>query len=122
MVEEAYAVARAWGFVPKSEIVWVKTSGSEAYNELGALKLHFGMGRYVRASHESCVVAVKGNPARKSASVRSVFHAPVGRHSAKPERFYDIVEELAFGPYCELFGRTRRAGWTQHGDELPPEP
>lgn len=25
MVEEAYEVARAWGFTPKSEIIWIKT-------------------------------------------------------------------------------------------------
>jgi N6-adenosine-specific RNA methylase IME4 len=129
MVEEAYAVVRAWGFEPKSEIVWVKTTGNADPEEpldvtdlpLGA-KLHFGMGRSVRAAHETCVIAKKGHPALRSASVRSVFFAPVGRHSAKPACFYGLVEQLAFGPYHELFARTRRPGWTAQGDELPPAP
>src|SRR5688572_24520039 len=51
-VEEAYSVVRAWGFKPKSEIVWRKLTKTG--------KKHFGMGRYVRASHESCIVAVRG--------------------------------------------------------------
>lgn len=108
-VEEAYRVVRAWGFVPKSEIVWEKlTSGGKA---------HFGMGRYVRASHESCIVAVRGRVKPLSRSVRSRFAAPVGRHSQKPEAFFDIVESLSAGPYVELFARRQRPGWTCYGDE-----
>lgn len=111
-VEEAYRVVRAWGFIPKSEIVWQKltTSGLP----------WFGMGRQVRASHETCVIAVRGRPERLSASIRSTFSAPAGRHSEKPECFYtDVVEKLSPGPYVELFARTDRSGWTCIGDQAP---
>lgn len=109
-VEEAYRVVRAWGFVPKSEIVWEKvTSGGKA---------HFGMGRYVRASHETCIVATRGRVKPLSRSVRSRFAAPTGEHSEKPAAFYAIVESLAAGPYVELFARRQRQGWTCLGDEL----
>ena len=109
-VEEAYRVVRAWGFVPKSEIIWRKlTSNGNPW---------FGMGRSVRASHETCIIATRGRPVRKSASVRSVFDASVGRHSAKPEVFYDLVEQLSDGPYVELFARRQRPGWTCIGLEL----
>lgn len=110
-VEEAYRVCRAWGFTPKSEIVWEKlTSGGKA---------HFGMGRYVRASHETAIVAVRGKVQPLARNVRSRFAAPVGKHSEKPEAFYGLVEQLSAGPYVELFGRRARPGWTVLGDQAP---
>lgn len=112
MVEEAYFVCRAWGFTPKSEIVWEKTTVSG--------KPHFGMGHYVRASHESCIVAVKGRPKPVNKGVRSRFSAPTGRHSEKPQAFFDLVDQLVGpGPKAELFARTTRPGWTAFGNEVP---
>jgi len=115
MVEEAYTVARAWGFERvDSELVWRKTTKNGL--------VHFGMGRAAtRQSHESCIIARRGSPARRSGSVRSVFDAPVGRHSEKPAAFFDLVEELAWGPYVEIFARTRRPRWAAIGDQLPPK-
>lgn len=117
MVEEAYRVVRAWGFAPKSEIVWQKLTKKG--------KRWMGMGRHVRASHETCIIAVRGRPKRLSAAIRSRFAAkvPVGPdgkyvHSAKPEAFYDIVERLAPGPFVELFARRQRPNWTCFGDQI----
>ncbi len=116
MQEEALQVVRAKGFRPVSEVVWDKlTKHGEPW---------FGMGRYVRASHETAIIAVRGRPRIASRSVRSRFDASVptdarGRyiHSAKPEYFYRlIVERLSPGPYLELFARRRRTGWTCRGD------
>lgn len=116
-VKEAYAVCDAWGFTPKSELVWVKKTPTN--------KVHFGMGRYVRMSHESCIIGARGKALSliKSHSVRSVFEAPIGEHSEKPDRFFEIVEELTLhGPYLELFARKRRDGWHQDGTfEHEPE-
>lgn len=109
-VEEAYSVVRAWGFEPKSEIVWRKMTASG--------KEHFGMGRYVRAAHETCIVARRGRFKPTCLSVRSVFEAPTGEHSEKPAAFYELVERLTPGPYAELFARRRREGWMQWGNEL----
>jgi N6-adenosine-specific RNA methylase IME4 len=114
-VEEALSVVRAWGFVPKSEIVWLKKT------ETG--KPWFGMGRYVRASHETCIIAARGKaiPLIQNRSTRSIFEAPAGAHSQKPEAFYEIVEKLCLGPRLELFARRHREGWTCVGDELQAE-
>ena len=111
--EEALRVVRAWGFVPKTELVWIKTMPDTN-------KLAFGMGRYVRASHETCIIAARGKATQliRNRSVRSVFFAPRGAHSEKPQQFFDIVESMAEGPYCELFARTRRNGWLQYGNQL----
>jgi N6-adenosine-specific RNA methylase IME4 len=113
MQQEALDVAKAWGFVVKSEIVWEKLT------KLG--KPHFGMGRYVRASHEVCLVCTRGRVKVKSRSIRSRFAAPVQEHSRKPDEIYAIAEALSDGPYVELFARRRRAGWTSIGNELPAE-
>jgi site-specific DNA-methyltransferase (adenine-specific) len=112
MQEEALRVIRAWGFVPKSELIWQKLTKTG--------KRHFGMGRYVRLEHEVCIIAVRGRGRRwlKTRSMRSMFSAKVGEHSAKPDEFYELVEKLARGPHCELFARKVRKGWVQFGDEL----
>jgi N6-adenosine-specific RNA methylase IME4 len=118
MQQEALDVVRAWGFTVKTEIVWHKLTK----NGLS----WFGMGRTLRASHETCLVATRGRPQLTSRSIRSVFSAPVpvdetGRyiHSAKPESFYTgIVEKLAPGPYAEMFSRRTRAGWTMLGNQV----
>jgi len=112
MVEEAYQVCRAWGFEPKSEIVWRKLSST-------GKKEHFGMGWHVRAAHETCILAVRGKPKPLVRNIRSTFEAAASRqHSAKPEIFYtDIVEKLSDGPYVELFARGQRPGWTCLGKE-----
>ncbi len=111
MQEEALRVMRCWGFTPKSELVWCKLTKN--------LRRHFGMGRYVRMEHEVCLIGVRGKCFPWDKGVRSVFTAPVGEHSAKPDAFYEIVERLyPGGPFHELFARRRREGWTQEGDEL----
>jgi N6-adenosine-specific RNA methylase IME4 len=110
MQEEAFAVAKAWGFKVKAEMVWKKLTPTG--------KRWFGMGRQVRMEHEIVLLATRGRPERKRADVRSVFEAQAGRHSEKPEAFYEILESLYDGPYVELFARRQRDGWTCLGNEL----
>lgn len=114
MQQEALDVLAAWGFTLKSEMVWVK----KTFTGLP----HFGMGRFVRASHETCLIATRGRGIDliRSHSVRSVFEAPVARHSEKPDRFYEIVRELTTGRRCELFARRRRPGFVAFGDQVEP--
>lgn len=111
MQQEALDVIAAWDFEVKAEIVWKKLTKHG--------KRHFGMGRHVRMEHEVCLIATSGKPQTLDKSVRSIFEAPVGRHSEKPQAFYKIVERLREGPYCELFARRLREGWNQYGNELP---
>jgi N6-adenosine-specific RNA methylase IME4 len=120
MPEEALAVVRAWGFTPKAELVWIKRDPGG--------KCTPGMGHYVRNTHETCIIATRGKaiPLRLSRRIPSFFEAarplkPGSKkplHSAKPEKFFDMVERLVRGPYVELFARRRREGWTCLGLEL----
>lgn len=106
---EALQVLDAWDFELKTEIIWKKLTATG--------KRHFGMGHHVRAEHETCLVATSGRPATLDHSIRSICEAPVGRHSEKPEKFYTLVERLREGPYCEIFARRQRSGWTCLGLE-----
>lgn len=40
-----------------------------------------------------------------------------GAHSAKPEAFMDMVEQVSPGPRLELFARRQRLGWDTWGNE-----
>jgi hypothetical protein len=73
LVEYAYAVARAWGFAPKTEVIWRKQTKNGAR--------HFGMGRQFRMEHEACIVATRGKPKPLVRNIRSVFDA---RRSTAP--------------------------------------
>lgn len=109
--EAALQVVRAWDFVPKTELVWEKLTRTG--------RPHFGMGRYLRASHETCIVATRGKCPPAVRTVRSRFAAPVGVHSQKPDEFYEIVERLyPHATKYELFARRVRPGWVQLGYEL----
>lgn len=111
MPVDALHVVREWGFEPKTELVWRKLTPTG--------KPHFGMGRILRAAHETCIIATRGRRIEpKTRSMRSVFEAPVGRHSEKPEEFYRLVEALFDGPYVELFARRPRLNWSTYGNEL----
>lgn len=116
MQQEALDVAKAWGFTVKGEMVWIKTTSKTDW--LGSPRLAFGMGRQVRYCHETCLIATRGKAPPRVRSIRSVFFAPIGKHSAKPDTFYSIIEAMHDGPYLELFARRHRIGWTCVGNEL----
>lgn len=122
MQQDALDVARFWNFQIKTDLVWLKktTDGLR----------WFGMGRTLRAEHETCLVCTRGTPRLLNHSTRSTFvtdldlaglSARARRHSEKPEEFYEIVERLSDGPYLELFARKQRPGWTCIGNELGAE-
>jgi len=115
---EANMVIGAWGFTPKSEIIWQKLTKKG--------KPWFGMGRHLRMAHETCVLATRGRAKPLSKNVRSVFSAKVpvdekGKyvHSGKPDEFFDLVMQLCGGPYIELFARKDRPNWVCVGDQAP---
>jgi hypothetical protein len=86
-----------------------------------ARRVRILLGHYVRLSHEVCVIAARPGAASRilSHAIASVFFAPLGVHSEKPQAFFDLVEALSPGPYVELFARKARGStWTAVGDEL----
>ena len=116
MQEMALRVCRAWGFRPYGEMIWVKRTTKD--------KLWCGMGLLLRSSHETCLVGVRAKPKGRmpvphGKNTRSVIEAKyTGRHSGKPEAFFNEIEHMLDGPYYELFARQQRPGWICSGDEL----
>ena len=98
---EAMRVIDAWGFTYRTSLVWVKGS--------------IGMGYYARQQHELLLVATRGSlpTPRERDRPASVLTAPTGRHSAKPEIVYTLIETMY--PELErreLFQRgATREGW-----------
>jgi N6-adenosine-specific RNA methylase IME4 len=107
LLGEALEVAQAWGFELKTTICWIKPS--------------IGMGKWVRNRHELLLVCRRGNypPPDPEDCVDSVVEAPRGRHSEKPEVFYELIEQMyPQASKLELFARSRRAGWSAWGNEV----
>ncbi len=111
--EEAIKVAKAWGFTIKtmSGFNWVKQTNSG--------KLDFGMGFWTRAGSELCMIAVKGNPKRVNAGVRSVVLDVNSKHSKKPNSIRKSIETLMGDVNrVELFARDYYDGWDVWGNEV----
>ena len=113
MLKEALTVIEAWGFKYKSiAFLWVKL------NRSGKGKF-FGLGRWTRGNSEICLLATKGKPQRKSASVFQIIETPIQRHSQKPEEARTkIIELMGDLKKIELFAREKANTWDVWGNEV----
>jgi N6-adenosine-specific RNA methylase IME4 len=101
----AHDIARAWGFEPVKVLVWCKPPTG------------FSMGGTFGNACEFIVFARRGSGVATGRISRDWWEWPRGQHSAKPEAFLDIVEQVSPGPYVELFARRARFGWDYWGDQ-----
>jgi len=102
-IEQAFYLMRQWGFRYKTMLTWVKPQ--------------IGMGNYYRNNTEHVLFGVRGKLLTLRKDVPTAFTASRGRHSEKPDLFYDIVESMSPGPFLELFARRVRLGWHGAGNE-----
>ena len=104
-VETSYMVARAWGFRPVTLLTWAKKP------------MGLGPGGAYSQTTEHVLFARRG----KLQALRRVdstwWEWPRREHSAKPEAFLDLVEQVSPAPRLELFARTQRLGWDSWGHE-----
>jgi N6-adenosine-specific RNA methylase IME4 len=106
MLPQALDVMTAWGFVYRSHFIWLKD--------------RIGTGYWSRNKHELLLVGTRGNIPAPAAGEQfeSVISAPLGKHSAKPNAFAEMIEEMF--PNCraiEMFARGPRLGWDVFGNE-----
>lgn len=102
LMEDAYKVVRAWGFSPLTLVTWCKPAP--------------GVGHYLRNNTEHVILASRGKPmvpAEKPLATWFVWKRT--HHSAKPDAFGDLVEQVSPAPYVELFCRRPRFGWDSWG-------
>lgn len=110
-MEQAYSVARAWGFDPKTIITWAKTRHADGQPSMK-------MGYYFRGASEHMLFCVRGSLRLHGPACPTWFPSPRTPHSVKPERAYQIVEEQSPPSYLELFARRTRPGWSVWGNEV----
>lgn len=116
---ESLEVIKHWGFEYKTcAFAWLKADVSTIDMFSDPKDSDMGMGFWTRANSEVALLATRGKPKRKSASVRQGIIAPRREHSRKPSGIHERIEELVDGPFCELFCRQRRPNWDVWGNDL----
>ncbi|WP_449255170.1 MT-A70 family methyltransferase [Bosea sp. (in: a-proteobacteria)] len=112
MLPDAFRVMEAWGFTYKTHAVWAKRRPGRQR----------GPGYWLTGEHEVLMLGVRGNPPAPAPGAQwpSFFVAPIGEHSEKPARAYELIEAyFPTLPKIELNARRRRAGWDVWGAEVP---
>lgn len=101
-------VIEAWGFTPKTGRVWDKVRGMHG---------HYA----THIVHEHLIIATRGSclPDVPTPEDKSVFTERRSNvHSEKPESVRKWIEaHWTRGPYVELFGRKKVAGWDVFGND-----
>lgn len=109
-MEQAHAVCRAWGFLPKTILTWVKVT------DTGRPSMKTGW--YFRSATEHLLFATRGRVRLAGPCRPTAYLLPRLPHSRKPEEFRRLIEEQSPGPYLELFARTETDGWDYWGNEV----
>lgn len=105
-IEETYGLARAWGFRPSTLLTWCKKPRG------------IGHGGTFTLANEHVLFCRRGVLASKTrVDTNWWLWKRSATHSAKPEAFLDLVEQVSPGPYLELFARRQRLGWDTYGNE-----
>ena len=101
-------VMNAWGFTPKSAMVWHKNTGS-------------GVGSWFKSDVEFILFGVSPRAHFIPTLETDFFSFKRLGHSVKPNYVHRLVERKFPGPYLELFGRRPQEGWTVLGNQLPED-
>ena len=106
----AVKLAEAWGFTVKTLGGWDKEA--------------VGTGYWLRDNFETYLIATKGHPPAPAPGTQplALIRAPRGRHSEKPEKFYEDIERIFPNvPKLEMFARRPRPAWEGWGNEVITE-
>lgn len=103
---EAKRVIDAWGFEYKSVLLWVKPQ--------------MGIGNYWRVCHEFLLFGNRNKLPMLDAhtTLRSWYEIDRTRHSAKPQHFRSLIEQVSPPPRLEMFAREAHDGWAAYGNEI----
>lgn len=105
-IEQAYQVAREWGFVPSTMLVWCKKPKGR------------GLGGTFGISTEFLLFCKKGKVGAKDRHWSTWFEAKRLKHSEKPQIARDIITKTFEGEKIELFAREKTDGWDVYGNEV----
>lgn len=105
LLPEALMVMDAWGFTYKASMVWDKQRAP-------------GLGWWLKTRHELLLIGAKAATPQPRVKQDSIISIASTQHSAKPEEFATMIEQMFDGPYIELFARRARRGWEVWGNEV----
>lgn len=107
LLDEGIITLRSWGFQYKTSLFWEKIK-------------NLGMGHWFRGNMEQCLIGVRGNPKPFNCQRPNIIHAPVGKHSEKPEAFWNLIDPLVkdYPNKIELFSRKERENWDCFGNQV----
>jgi N6-adenosine-specific RNA methylase IME4 len=106
-LEQSYEVARSWGFIPSTMLVWDKTPKGIGLGGTFTLANEYLL--FCRSGSLPALHRVKGNH----------WFFPREVHSKKPDFFREMIVDT-FGdlPRIELFARQKTEGWDVWGNEV----
>jgi N6-adenosine-specific RNA methylase IME4 len=130
MLIEALCVIDAWGFavIKRDKVSGFLMPDKRAARYVSSwtwVKSKVSTGYWARNQHEILLIATRGDPVAPAMGEQpaSVFNAPVGAHSVKPDVFAEWIERLFPDiPKIELNARRARPGWEIWGNEAPEAP
>lgn len=106
LLDEGLQVLSAWGYKYKTALFWNKTG-------------RLGLGYWFRGQVEVLLFGIRGKVPAFRSSLPNIVSAPVGRHSAKPQEFRKLIEQVTPDQArIELFAREQTQGWTAWGNEI----
>jgi N6-adenosine-specific RNA methylase IME4 len=110
-LEDTYGIVRGWGFRPAQLLVWAKPP------------MGVGFGGAFTVTTEFIIFARRGSLPHAQRQDSSwwkwsrVYENGHIAHSAKPDAFLDLVEQVSPAPRLEMFARRNRLGWDTWGNE-----
>jgi len=105
-LEQAFEVAREWGFTPSVTLVWCKPHNQGLF------------GGAFLSNVEFLLMAKRGSLKIENKTGSRWFTFPRRKHSEKPKEIRKIIESISSGNRLELFAREKTEGWDVWGNEI----